>query len=494
MGRLASMKSGLKQVAMSSKENSSTPPSLGATPRRSNLGGGGEGGVFSGGGGLIGGKDMAPLGFEPEGSAASGTPPMTEISGTTPPFYKWVENIHYLLEDVDGVDLFSRFLEQEDIVDVLPFYFAVKGLRDQTLRSKPDKVQQLIKLIFKKYLRGDRVMLILKPETKKAIHDKMTNKDGGRVLEAEIFDDAQEEVIDYLSNAPYSAFLKSDLYFQYVQSGGLESNPGESVESSGSSSSAGSHPGTRPVSQGFLPTLHENEELELSDVPPSTSTRDLTAIAAVSSSASSVAGAPSNRPPTSASLTSGANVIPLSLKSLMATRHSRSSASAGEYPVQHRRNVDAQGRTINPYHMTYCSSYNPVSAQDSELQSLSSDALTDTDTLGSLTDSSSVDRYPVVLTERYRKRQVKQEHRAIRHSAAQNQDDLNTHHRFIPRTERLPKDVKPTAETDFEAFAKDLSQRLDKVLEKQMKDEKLEESLRMLSVNAEQDRHGVKGI
>ena len=91
----------------------------------------------------------------------------------------------------------------------------------------------------------------------------------------------------------------------------------------------------------------------------------------------------------------------------MATRHSRSSAT-GEYPTQHRRNVDAQGRKINPYHMTYCSSYNPVSAQDSELQSLSSDALTDTDTLGSLTDSSSVDRYPVVQTERFRKRQVKQ--------------------------------------------------------------------------------------
>ena len=153
------MKSGQKQVSMSSKESSATPPLLGATPRKSNL----EGAVVLG-------KDLiAPLGFEPEGSAASGTPPMTEISGTTPPFYKWVENIHFLLEDVDGVDLFSRFLEQEDIIDVLPFYFAVKGLRDQTLQSKPDKVQQLIKLIFKKYLRGDRVMLILKPETKKAI-------------------------------------------------------------------------------------------------------------------------------------------------------------------------------------------------------------------------------------------------------------------------------------------------------------------------------------
>ena len=109
---------------MSSRDNSATPPSSGATPRKSNLGGGVESVLV--GGGAISGKDIAPLGFEPEGSAASGTPPMTEISGTTPPFYKWVENIHFLLEDVDGVDLFSRFLEQEDIVDVLPFYFAVK--------------------------------------------------------------------------------------------------------------------------------------------------------------------------------------------------------------------------------------------------------------------------------------------------------------------------------------------------------------------------------
>ena len=177
-----------------------------------------------------------------------------------------------------------------------------------------------------------------------------------------------------------------------------------------------------PHFPGFLPTLHENEELELSDVPPCTSTRDLTAAASIPHGGG-VVSAPSGPPSRSSSGGGGGggggggvNVMPLSMKSLMATRHSRSSASAGEYPTsQHRRNVDAQGRTINPYHMTYCSSYNPVSAQDSELQSLSSDALTDTDTLGSLTDSSSVDRYPVIQTERYRKRQVKQEHRAIRH-------------------------------------------------------------------------------
>jgi hypothetical protein len=40
---------------------------------------------------------------------------------------KWAENIGYLLEDVDGVELFSKFLEQENIIDILPFYFAVKG-------------------------------------------------------------------------------------------------------------------------------------------------------------------------------------------------------------------------------------------------------------------------------------------------------------------------------------------------------------------------------
>ena len=46
------------------------------------------------------------------------------------------------------------------------------------------------------------------------------------------------------------------------------------------------------------------------------------------------------------------------------------------------------GRVPHPYH-AYNSAYNPVSRQDSELQSLSSDAHTTDDNMSSFTDNSS---------------------------------------------------------------------------------------------------------
>ena len=50
------------------------------------------------------------------------------------------------------------------------------------------------------------------------------------------------------------------------------------------------------------------------------------------------------------------------------------------------------GRVPHPYH-AYNSAYNPVSRQDSELQSLSSDAQTTDDNMSSFTENSSLYSY-----------------------------------------------------------------------------------------------------
>ena len=103
---------------------------------------------------------------------------MTSKKTTTPPCLRWAHNFHHLLADVDGVELFANFLQEEHLEDVLHFYFAVKGLRDQRKTLRPEKLHQLAKLIFKKYLRDtDGVLTALLPaETKRTIQRKLTNK------------------------------------------------------------------------------------------------------------------------------------------------------------------------------------------------------------------------------------------------------------------------------------------------------------------------------
>ena len=226
-----------------------------ATPRRSNLD------KTTGSTSYIGQKldsseVEAPLGFEPEGSAAS-SPPFTENS--TPPYLKWASNIRYLLEDPDGVKLFKQFLDQEQCSNQLDFWFACRGLKMVGATDK-SKVHSLIKLIYRKYLKGD--LLTLSPEARKCISE--------RILRAEhadqsIFDEAQLEVENSMRNDTYPLFLKSDLYVQYVQTGG--ESPKTSNNSSGSNS-------VRPIS-GVLPPLFEGEELKPEDVANTSSTTQL---------------------------------------------------------------------------------------------------------------------------------------------------------------------------------------------------------------------------
>lgn len=188
----------------------------------------------------------APLGFEPEGSAAN-SPPFTENS--TPPYLKWAENMNYLLEDWDGINLFRTFLDQEGTGRYsLEFWLACKGLK---IKDKKDsEAIQVIKVIQKKYIKSDKLPY-LKANTKHAIYEKL--KSG---LDVMIFDEAQAEVEEFMRNNLYTLFIKSDLYVSYVQKGG--DSPKSSNSSSGSNSA-------RPMS-GPLPPLVEDIELQPDDI------------------------------------------------------------------------------------------------------------------------------------------------------------------------------------------------------------------------------------
>ena len=212
------------------------------TPRRSNLDK--TIGPLSGPPQGVHSEDLdAPLGFEPEGSAAN-SPPFTENG--TPPYLRWGENLNFLLEDGDGVKLFKSFLAQEQSSSPLDFWFACRGLK----MAESAKVQHLIKVIYRKYVKE---LPNLNQEIKKHITEKLSRKEG---VDQSIFDEAQIEVERTLRTELYPQFLKSDIYVQYVQNGG--ESPKTSRSSSGSNS-------VRPVT-GPLPTLKEDEVLKSEDI------------------------------------------------------------------------------------------------------------------------------------------------------------------------------------------------------------------------------------
>ena len=188
-------------------------------------------------------SEEAPLGFEPEGSD-SNSPPFHENmeNSSPPPFMRWAENLTYLLDDRDGLSLFTTFLDQEGFGKTyVEFYFACEGLK----KSEPKKVPQIVKIINRKYFKSDKLPCVSE-QTKCVIQEKIRKQ----TVDRTIFDGAQLEVRNEMSSHSYPLFIKSDLYVQYIQKG---------ADSPRSNSSSGSN-SARPMSMP-LPTLPEDKVL-----------------------------------------------------------------------------------------------------------------------------------------------------------------------------------------------------------------------------------------
>ncbi|OXB74508.1 UNVERIFIED_CONTAM: hypothetical protein H355_001890 [Colinus virginianus] len=179
------------------------------------------------------------LGYEPEGSASP-----------TPPYLKWAESLHSLLDDQDGINLFRTFLKQEDCADLLDFWFACSGFRKlEPCVSNEEKRLKLAKAIYKKYILDNNgiVSRQIKPATKSFIKDCVMKLQ----IDPDMFDQAQTEIQCMIEDNTYPLFLKSDIYLEYTRTGG-ESPKIYSDPSSGS--------GTGKGLPGYLPTLNEDEE------------------------------------------------------------------------------------------------------------------------------------------------------------------------------------------------------------------------------------------
>uniref|UniRef100_A0A8C9X0F6 Axin-1 n=1 Tax=Sander lucioperca TaxID=283035 RepID=A0A8C9X0F6_SANLU len=371
-----------------------TPSSSSATPRRPDL----------------------DLGYEPEGSASP-----------TPPYLKWAESLHSLLDDQEGIQLFRNFLCQEGCADLLDFWFACSGFR----KTSQEKRAKLAKAIYRKYIVDGSgiVSRQIKAATKSFIRDCV----GRPHPDPAMFEQAQTEIQGMMEENTYPLFLKSDLYLEYTRTGGESPKPNPSDQSPSSGPA-------KPV-PGYLPTLAEDEEWRCGGgvVREEEEEKD-----------EDCSDTPAGR---------------LTQSLLMQTAPQRASTN--------RRRPDSREyrpwrEPVNPYYANMGYARAPAtSANDSEQQSMSSDA----DTL-SLTDSS-VDGIPPY---RYRK-----QHRKEMHESAKANGRVPLPH--IPRTYRMPKDIH----VEPERFAAELISRLETVLREREAQERLEERLKRVRLEEEGD-------
>ncbi|KAK6624205.1 hypothetical protein RUM44_011064 [Polyplax serrata] len=362
----------------------------------------------------------APLGFEPEGSCAyyGACTPVFEGSRSPPPCVLWAKSLSCLLQDDDGVELFRRYLEREGQAhaEALDFWFACEGLKKQ---PNKESVAHFIKAIYMKFILSPT--LPIREDMRREVMTRIREN----VFDKGVFDSVQADIGKRITATTYPNFLKSDIYLNYLQQM-PQDFPGSSGSGSGSGSSSSSAGRDVGISGGpctFLPTLLEDSELEINS-----------------------------------------DSLPLTRDTLVATQVRRAfelrpkpEAFAGIY-LQHGAQINTR----------VYSSYNPVSRQDSELQSLSSDARTDSDAM-SCTDNS-VDGMSIG-PHKMSKCQQGRQFKAIKESASLNRD---TTHLLIPRTLRI-KDL--SCQLSTEEFAQQLTEKLEAYKRQQEAQEKFNRKL-----------------
>merc|ERR1719228_1250347 len=473
-------------------------------------------------GSVASGRDR---GFEPEGSADV-TPPFSESNSanSTPAYMKWAENLHNLLSDPDGVELYKSYLKTENVGELLDFWFACEGLK-RLPSDQNEKIFQLIKVINRKFLRSKMVPIV--EDTRKIIQDKIAEKSR---IDQHIFDSAQIEVEERMTRTTYRNFLASEMYLNYIQS--MQTGESDfSAKCSGSHSTESSISGRGPTGDdsGHFSAHPDIEKSKSSQSLASTRAGVSSALSNPSSSAplagdltsdstsgvsdtSSMAHPPAPPAPNTSANQSNleeespayqshivhSTTLPAihenseldldepdtTVPSLPASLLTSLTSQSLSFTAKKRHSVKPESqagvylqgaRVPHPYH-AYNSAYNPVSRQDSELQSLSSDAQTTDDNMSSFTENSShySNPYRAITNKKYLRKQARKMQEQSRHNreSVPGQHSQNT---FIPRTARMPTEASnqlPPAE-----FAAILTQKLEKLKREQELNEKLTKKL-----------------
>lgn len=178
---------------------------------------------------------LAPLGFEPEGSAVG-----------TPPYERWANSLQDLLTDPEGFSLFYDYLREELCELLLDFWRSCEGFR----RMVPTSYRMLAaaKAIYQKFIQNrSSVVLPIRDATRA----KIARHHGDQPVDSSLYDEAISEVLAHIKNSHYPKFLKSDIYRNYALN--LRESPKEEKQ------------GSSKFYCGYLPTLPEEKEYGFSE-------------------------------------------------------------------------------------------------------------------------------------------------------------------------------------------------------------------------------------
>ncbi|XP_037073984.1 axin-like [Pollicipes pollicipes] len=348
-----------------------------------------------------------PPGWESGGDGAEGGPSPPYTAASTPPYLRWAGGLRSLLDDEEGVEHFKKYLNEEGCPEMLDFWFACKGLTGQS----PDRPEHDPVQFRRTHLGHIQAVCAAAAARARRARAGRAARERGRAL-----GDRRARARRPAGRAPVC---------RRAGAGGGADEPHR----------------VRELPQVGL--LH----------PAGAGLADLRR---------GRRGEPGGLQLRQQRLRPAADKRAL-IQPTGRRKPDKAAAARTGLSMYQQPGLPLP-RPVNPYHTLY-SSYNPVSRQDSELQSKSSEALTD-DTCSRA--GSSVDgrtgQYPTWHSQR---RVTKRQHRLMKDSARQNQES-SLQHPVIPRTERVVE-LPLNPSWHVQEFAQLLTSKLERViLEREM--------------------------
>ena len=180
----------------------------------------------------------------PEGSPDVAGPPAESSSSAAPSVAShgggsggpcWDGDILHLLDDLEGVELFKRYLEQEQLGHYLLFYHFCQGFKE-TVES-PAKLRKIVRMAHRDFIVGgatvgkpSKFIECLNQDVRSAIGDVVRNPSDA--IDMHMFDAAQQQVLDFMRRTSYIKFFESDVYIQWLQTRDSSSSKPHSSASS----------------------------------------------------------------------------------------------------------------------------------------------------------------------------------------------------------------------------------------------------------------------
>lgn len=184
-------------------------------------------------------SDEAPLGFEPEGSAAS-----------TPQCERWPTSLNDMLMDCQGFNSFYQFLKQENSEIILDFWRASESFKRMAPISH--EMRTTAKAIFQKFIFPGSCDAL---EVSDTTRTKIAQHVNDQPVDCGLFEEAISEIMANMKNNHYPRFMNTTLYKECIQSGG-ESPQGLCER----------YTHTARFHGGYLPTLPEEKVLGFDEI------------------------------------------------------------------------------------------------------------------------------------------------------------------------------------------------------------------------------------